>query len=87
MLFAILAVNMTHLTKLGEFLARKAVNKSLISRRSGLSKQRLSELSTNPSSRLRADELYLIALSIREDPAELLRFVCGHLQVEEEQTG
>lgn len=73
------------MTKLGEYLDKKAVNKSLISRRSGISKQRLSELSTNPSSRLRADELYLIALSIEEDPRQLLNFVCGHLRVELEQ--
>lgn len=71
------------MTKLGEYLDKKAVNKSQISRRTGLSKQRLSELSTNPSSKLRADELYLIALSIEVNPCELLDYVCGHLKIEE----
>ncbi|MEM6831649.1 MAG: helix-turn-helix domain-containing protein, partial [Bacteroidota bacterium] len=49
------------MTKLGDYLNRKAVNKSHISRRTGISKQRLSELSVNESTKLRADELYLIA--------------------------
>jgi len=72
------------MTKLGEYFHKKAVNKAQISRRTGLSKQRLSELSTNASSKLRADELYLIALSIEVDPCELLDYVCSHLKLEKE---
>lgn len=72
------------MTKLGEYLNKKAVNKAQIARRTGLSKQRLSELSANTSSKLRADELYLIALSIEVNPCELLDFICGHLKVVKE---
>jgi DNA-binding Xre family transcriptional regulator len=69
------------MTRLGEYLDKKAVNKSQISRRTGLSKQRMSELSTNETSKLRADELYLIALAIEVDPCDLLQYVCGELKL------
>lgn len=71
------------MTKLGKYLEKKSVNKSEVSRRSGLSKARISELTTNSSTKLRADELYLIALSINVDPCELLKEVCGHLKIEQ----
>lgn len=67
------------MTKLGEYLDKKAVKKSQISRRTGLSKQRMSELTTNETSKLRADELYLIALAIEVDPGDLLDYVCSGL--------
>ncbi len=72
------------MTKLGEYLDKKAVNKAQISRRTGLSKQRVSELSTNVTSKLRADELYLIALSIEVNPCDLLDFVCGDLKLKKD---
>lgn len=67
------------MTKLGEFFINRAVNKALISRKTGINPSRLSELSINPKTHLRADELYLIALAIEANPCELLEFVCGHL--------
>jgi putative transcriptional regulator len=68
-------------TKLGNFLDKKSVNKSEISRRTGLRKSRLSELSTNDKAKLRADEIYLIAIAIDVDPCEVLKEVCGHLKI------
>jgi DNA-binding Xre family transcriptional regulator len=68
-------------TKLGNFLDKKSVNKSEISRRTGLRKSRLSELSTNEKAKLRADEIYLIAIAIDVDPCEVLKEVCGHLKI------
>ncbi|MEM9339651.1 MAG: helix-turn-helix transcriptional regulator [Bacteroidota bacterium] len=73
------------MTKLGDYLNRKAVNKSHISRRTGISKQRLSELSVNESTKLRADELYLIALAIEANPCDLLEFVCSHLELKKSE--
>jgi DNA-binding Xre family transcriptional regulator len=70
------------MTKMGEYLTKKSVNKSMVARKTGLSNQRLAELSSNPSTKLRADELYLIALAIGSDPGELLKYVCGHLTLE-----
>ena len=70
------------MTKLGKYLEKKSVNKAEISRRSGISKARISELTHNLSTKLRAEELYLIALSINVDPCEILKEVCGHLRIE-----
>ena len=68
------------MTKLGEYLASKSVNKSDVSRKTGISKARLSELSIKPTARLRASELYMIALSIGADPGVVLEYVCGDLK-------
>ena len=73
------------MTKLGEFFLNRSVNKALISRKTGLNPSRLSELSINPKAKLRADELYMIALAIEANPCELLEFVCGHINLEKEE--
>jgi putative transcriptional regulator len=70
------------MTKLGKYLAKKSVNKSEISRKTGISKVRMSELTLNENTKLRADELYLIALAVNVDPCEVLKEVCGHLKLE-----
>ncbi|MBD3636602.1 MAG: helix-turn-helix transcriptional regulator [Crocinitomicaceae bacterium] len=64
------------MTELGLYLSRKSVNRSDVSRKTGISKTRLSELSNNSSTKLRVDELYLIALAIDVDPCEVLKEVC-----------
>lgn len=74
-----------NMTKLGEYLTRRSVNKSMVARKTGLSNQRLGELSSKASAKLRADELYLIALAIGASPCELLDFVCGGLSLAKEQ--
>ena len=65
------------MTELGEYLARKSINKSEVSRKTGISKPRLSELTLKESAHLRAKELYLIALAIDVDPCEVLREIYG----------
>lgn len=69
------------MTKLGKYLAKKSVNKSEVSRRTGISKARISELTLNESAKLRAEELYLIALAINVDPCEVLTEICGHIKL------
>lgn len=69
------------MTKIGEYLAKKSINKSEVSRRTEISKARISELTLNSTTKLRADELYLIALAIDVDPCEVLKEVCGHLEL------
>jgi len=69
------------MTKLGEYLLENSVNKSEVARKTGLSNPRLSELSSNQKAKLRADELYLIALAIKANPCELLEFVYGHIEL------
>jgi DNA-binding Xre family transcriptional regulator len=61
------------MTALGLYLSRKSVNRSDVSRKTGISKTRLSELSNNTRTKLRVDELYLIALAIDVNPCELLK--------------
>lgn len=69
------------MTRLGEFLAKRSVNKSDVARKTGLSKARMSQLTLNDSAKLRADELYLIALAIDVEPCELLKVVCKDVKL------
>ena len=69
------------MTSLGLYLTKKSVNRAMVSRRTGISQARLSQLSSNESTKLRADELYLIALAIDVDPGELLKEVHKDLKL------
>jgi len=69
---------------LGLYLTRKSVNKAMVSRRTGISQARLSQLTSNESTKLRADELYLIALAIDIDPGEMFKEVFSGLKLENE---
>lgn len=70
------------MTALGLYLTKKSVNRAMVSRRTGISQARLSQLSSNESTKLRADELYLIALAIDIDPGEMLKEVFCDLKLE-----
>ncbi len=70
------------MTKLGLYLAKKSINKAEVSRRTGISTSRLSQLTLNETTKLQAEELYLIAKAIHADPCEVLHEVCGHLKLE-----
>ena len=63
------------MTALEVYLAKKSVNRSDVSRKTGISKTRLSELTNNISTKLRVDELYVIALAIDIEPCEVLKNV------------
>lgn len=69
------------MTELGLYLAKKSVNKAAISRRTGISKSRLTQLTSNENTKLRADELYLIALAIDMDPGEMLNEIFKNLKL------
>ena len=71
------------MTKFGEYLARRSVNRAAIARKTGLSRSRLNELALTETAKLRADELFLIALAIKEDPAVMLMELYGHLTLQE----
>jgi putative transcriptional regulator len=71
------------MTDLGLYLSRKSVNRSDVSRKTGISKTRLSELVNNNKTKLRADELYLIALAIDVNPCEVFNEVCKDLKLKE----
>ncbi|NOQ75937.1 MAG: helix-turn-helix domain-containing protein [Crocinitomix sp.] len=69
------------MTSLGLYLTKKSINKAEVARRTGISKSRLSQLSSNETTKLRADELYLIALAIDVDPCEVLKEVCWEIKL------
>ena len=73
-----------YLTKLGLYLHQKSVNKAIVARKTGLSKQRMGELTLNADAKLRAREVYLIALAIGVSPCELFEYVCAGLTLKEE---
>ena len=70
------------MTELGIYLSRKSINRSEVSRKTGISKTRLSELTNNVSTKLRVDELYLISLAIDVDPCEVMKQICKDLKLE-----
>ena len=70
------------MTKLGDYLAQRSVNKSEVARKTGLSRARLNELTLSERSHLRAVELYLIALAIGVKPGELLEALFGDTKLQ-----
>jgi len=71
--------NSKDMTRLGLYLTKKSINRAMVSRRTGISQARLSQLSSNDRTRLRADELYAIALAIDADPCEILKEIYGDM--------
>lgn len=69
------------LTDFGLFLAQRSVNKAKVSAKTGISKTRMTRLTTQSNSHLRASELYLIAMAIEVNPCEMLKFLCKDLQL------
>jgi DNA-binding Xre family transcriptional regulator len=69
------------MTDLGLFLSKRSVNKAEISRRTGISKSRLTQLSNNDSTKLTGEELYKIALSIEVPPCELLTTIYQNIKL------
>lgn len=53
----------------------------MVSRRTGISQARLSQLSSNESTKLRAHESYLIALAIDINPGEMLEEIFKDLKL------
>lgn len=69
------------MTELGKYFKHKSVNKSEISRKTGISSARLSELSRNEKTQVRAEELYLIALALDISPIEIIEKLFGNLEL------
>ena len=69
------------MTKFGEYLNKKSIKKAEVSRKTGISPSRLSELGLNESTNLKAEELYLIALAIDVNPIEILEVVYKDLKL------
>lgn len=63
------------MTRFGQYLSKKSIKKAEVSRKTGISPSRLSELALNESTNLKAEELYLIAMAIDVNPLEILEVV------------
>lgn len=72
------------MTELGLLFSKRSVNRSDVSRKTGISKTRLSELANNDRTKLRVDEMYLIALAINVEPSEVLAEICKNLTLRTE---
>ncbi|MGK7392734.1 MAG: helix-turn-helix domain-containing protein [Candidatus Cyclobacteriaceae bacterium M2_1C_046] len=72
------------MTRLGEYLAKKSVNKAEVARKTGLHKTRINELANLERARLTAEELYLIAMAIDVNPCDILNYVCEGLSLRKE---
>ena len=69
------------MTILGKYLTDKSIKKAEVSRKTGIGKSRLSQLSTKENTNLKAEELYLISKAIDSDPSEILEKIYGHLKL------
>jgi len=69
------------MTEFGLFIASRSVSKARLARRTGLSPTRIRDLSFKDSARPMGFELYLVALAIEVEPAELLRKLYGELKI------
>ena len=70
------------MTELGLYLAKKSISKAGVSEKTGISRSRLSELTLNEGTHLRAKELYLISLAIDVDPCEVLKELYKDINLE-----
>lgn len=70
------------MTELGQYLSKKSASKAEISKKTGISKSRMSELTLNESTQLRARELYLIALALDTDPCEMIKEIFKNIKLE-----
>jgi putative transcriptional regulator len=69
------------MTELGKYFKFKSVNKSEIARKTGISSSRLSELSRNENTKIKAEELYLISLALDISPIEILEKLFGNIEL------
>ena len=67
------------LTKFGEFLNAKLNSQALISKRTGISKARISSLSNDPTTGLLGEELYLFSLALNISPSKVWKEIYGDL--------
>ncbi|MHB1108641.1 MAG: helix-turn-helix domain-containing protein [Lutibacter sp.] len=69
------------MNELGLYLSKRSINRSDVSRKTGINTTRLNELSNNPKTKLRVTELYKIALAIEVNPCEMLKEICKGIKL------
>ncbi len=74
--------NKNHRTSFGRYLDSKAINQAALSRATGIRPNRISEFASKDSLKMRADEIYIVAKAIDEDPCRLLEYICRDMKVQ-----
>jgi transcriptional regulator with XRE-family HTH domain len=69
------------ITKLGLYLARKPLSQAKLARMTGISKDRMSKLHVDISSRPTTEEIFLIALALGVPYTEIVDELCKGLQL------
>lgn len=73
------------LTKLGLYLSKKPLSQAKLSRRTGISKDRISKLHVDIKSKPSIEEIYLIALALEVKYNEIVEFLCEGLKLRPEE--
>ncbi|RBQ02690.1 XRE family transcriptional regulator [Pedobacter miscanthi] len=73
------------LTKLGLYLSKKPLSQAKLSRRTGISKDRISKLHIDIKSKPSIEEIYLIALALEVKYNEIVEFLCEGLKLRPEE--
>jgi DNA-binding Xre family transcriptional regulator len=71
------------MTRFGEYLAKRSVSKAALSKRTGITVQRLNDLTLKDNARPMGFELYLVAKAIEADLDDMHAFLYGHLKLKE----
>lgn len=69
------------MTTLGLYFAKKLINRAELSRKTGITENRLTVLTSKENSELRARELHLIALALEIAPNELHQILFGDIKL------
>ena len=72
------------LTLLGLYLSKKPLSQAKLSRMTGISKDRVSKLHIDLTTRPTLEEIYLIALALDVEIKEISDFICKDLQLRPE---
>lgn len=72
------------LTRLGLYLSKKPLSQAKLSRRTGISKDRISKLHIDIKSRPTVEEIYLIALALQVPYSDIVDFLCQDLKLRPE---
>ncbi|MBX2952235.1 MAG: hypothetical protein KF870_07000 [Leadbetterella sp.] len=79
--------NRNHRTSFGRYLDRKAINQAALSRATGIRPNRISEFASKDCLKMRADEIYILAKAIHEDPCHLLEYICKDIRLNRQEPG
>ncbi|MFN0292535.1 helix-turn-helix domain-containing protein [Pedobacter helvus] len=72
------------LTRLGLYLSKKPLSQAKLSRRTGISKDRISKLHIDMKSRPTVEEIYLVALALQVPYSDIVDFLCHELKLRPE---